>query len=80
MQLPPCGHAVDDVCGILFTVLGNVDDEAARDDVTREVTTSEDTAVLGEPCISNNGVNCSGAGASNVSLLLGTAQFKLPEP
>ncbi len=71
---------MDDACGRLFTVLGNMNGEAASDDVTRKVTTSEDTAVLGEPCLSNNGVNCSGAGASNVSLLLGTAQFKLPEP
>ncbi|KAK0512530.1 hypothetical protein JMJ35_004547 [Cladonia borealis] len=80
VQLPPYGHAVDDAWGILFTVLGNMNGEAARDDVTSEVTTSEDTTVLGEPCLSNNGVNCSGAGASNVSFLLGTAQFKLPEP
>ena len=48
--------------------------------VTSDVTTSEDIVVLGEPCLSNDSVNSSGAGASNVSLLLGTAQFKLPEP
>ena len=80
MQLPPDGHAVDDVCRGLVVVPGNMDGEAVRDGVTSDVITFEDTAVLGEPCLSNNGVNSSGADALNVSLLLGIAQSKLPEP
>lgn len=80
MQLPPDGHAVDDACGGLIIVPGGMAGEAVRYGVTSDVTTSEDTVVLGESCLSNNGVNSSGAGALNVSLLLGTAQFKLPEP
>ena len=79
VQPPPDGHTVDDACGGLVIVPGNADGEAVRDGFTSDVTTSEDTVVPGEPCLSNNGVNSSGAGATNVSLLLGTAQSKLPE-